>query len=77
MLPFFRLSSGQLADALASSNPAHVTQWRERRQRRGVRFEGQVRKDGAAPVPDVAATLVDPEQESETRSILYEMNAAR
>ncbi|MDE0698739.1 MAG: hypothetical protein OXH76_23210 [Boseongicola sp.] len=67
-----------MADALASSNPSHVTQWRGRRQQRGFeRAEGEVWKDDAAPMPDVAAALADPEQESETRSTLYEMIAAQ
>ncbi len=42
------------------------------------RVEGQVWKDDAAPVPDVAAASADHEQESETRSIFFfEMIAAR
>lgn len=58
---------------LASGNPSPVTQWRRRRQRQGfVRVEVQVRREDAALMRDVAAALLDPEHESETRSILYE-----
>jgi hypothetical protein len=58
---------------LADSNPSPVTQWRRRRQRQGfVRVEVQVRREDAALVRDVAAALVDPEHESETRAILCE-----
>lgn len=65
-------------DALANSSPSPVTRWRKRRQRQGfVRVEVLVRKEDAALVREVAAALVDPERESETRSILSEKFAAQ
>ena len=78
MLPSCRLLSGQLEVDLASGNPFPVTRLRRHRQRQGFNsVEGQVRKDGAAPVVYVAAALVEPEQASETRGILHEKIAAR
>ena len=63
---------------MANSSSSPVTQWRRRRQRQGfVRVEVQVRREDAALMRDVAAALLDPEHESETRSILYERIAAR
>ena len=66
-----------MEDTLADSNLSPVTQWRRRRQRQGfVRVEVQVRREDAALVRDVAAALVDPEHESETRAILREKFSA-
>ena len=58
---------------MANTSPSSVTRWRKRRRRQGfVRVEIQVRKEDAALVRDVAAALVDPERETETRAILRE-----
>ena len=74
--------SGNIAenmeDALATCSPSPVTQWRRRRQRQGfVRVEVRVRKEDAALVREVAAALVDPEHEAETRNILCEKFAVQ
>ena len=62
---------------MATTDPSPVTRWRKRRQRQGfVRVEIQVRKEDAALMRDVATALVDPERETETRSILREKIAA-
>ena len=62
---------------MANTDPSPVTKWRKRRQRQGfVRVEIQVRKEDAALVRDVATALVDPERETETRTILREKIAA-
>ena len=69
--------SGMTEDTLANSNQSPVAQWRRRRQRQGfVRVEVQVRKEDAALVREVAAALVDPEHEAETRKTLCEKFAA-
>lgn len=69
--------SGKMEDTLANSNQSPVTQWRRRRKRQGfVRVEIQVRKEDAALVREVAAALVDPEHEAETRKTLCEKFAA-
>ena len=58
---------------MTNTEPSPVTQWRKRRQRQGfVRVEIQVRKEDASLVRDVATALVDPERETETRTILRE-----
>ena len=58
---------------MAKIQSSAVTQWRKRRQRQGfVRVELQVRKEDVALVRDVAKALVDPDRESEARSILKE-----
>ena len=62
---------------MATTDPSPVTRWRKRRQRQGfVRVEIQVRKEDATLMRDVATALVDPERETETRSILREKIAA-
>ena len=62
---------------MATTDPSPVTRWRKRRQQQGfVRVEIQVRKEDAALMRDVATALVDPERETETRSILREKIAA-
>ena len=62
---------------MATTDPPPVTRWRKRRQQQGfVRVEIQVRKEDAALMRDVATALVDPERETETRSILREKIAA-
>lgn len=62
---------------MATTDPSPVTRWRKRRQRQGfVRVEILVRKEDAALMRDVATALVDPERETETRSILREKIAA-
>ena len=62
---------------MATTDPSPVTRWRKRRRRQGfVRVEIQVRKEDAALMRDVATALVDPERETETRSILREKIAA-
>ena len=62
---------------MTTTDPSPVTRWRKRRQQQGfVRVEIQVRKEDAALMRDVATALVDPERETETRSILREKIAA-
>ena len=62
---------------MANPHPLPVTKWRKRRQRQGfVRVEIQVRKEDASLMRDVAAALVDPEREAETRAIPREKIAA-
>lgn len=58
---------------MAGIDPSPVTRWRKRRQRQGfVRVEVEVRKEDAALVRGVAAALVDPARETETRAVLRE-----
>lgn len=58
---------------MAKVQSSAVTQWRKRRQRQGfVRVELQVRKEDVALVRDVAKALVDPDRETEARSVLRE-----
>lgn len=62
---------------MVNPNPSPVTQWRKRRRRQGfVRVEVQVRKEDAALVREIASALVDPERDTETRTILHEKIAA-
>ena len=56
---------------MAKITQSPVTEWRKRRKREGfVRVELQVKKEDAALVRDVAKALLDPERETETRSVL-------
>ncbi len=58
---------------MTGTGPSPVTRWRRRRQRQGfARVEVQVRKEDAALMRGVAAALVDPGRESETRAVLRE-----
>ncbi len=61
----------ELGNAIANTDPSPVTRWRRQRQD-FVRVEIQVRKEDAALVRDVGTALVDPERETETRTILRE-----
>lgn len=61
---------------MTGTRPSPVTKWRKRRQQDLVRVEIQVRKEDASLVRDLAAALLDPERESETRAILRERIAA-